>query len=241
MRGSNVNRPTCHCLDAAEAADRGPPTLPRWRELSLHDERQDTSSRAWQALVELVDRAAADGREVFEPAEELGWDTWWQIVTLPPTIAKLTRVKVLRLYGSGLVRVPPEIGEMAALEEFDPYTSYRLHYVPYELTRCSRLTESRVSTRALYGNYKYRPPFPRLDEGETVPLPPARCSVCGGAFGAGGPVRRWISLRVATDVLPLLVHACSGACVERLPQPPAGYGQSPHQGGLHVVQPPRRF
>ena len=30
------------------------------------------------------------------------------------------------LYRSNLVRIPPEIGMMTSLEEFDPYTSYRL-------------------------------------------------------------------------------------------------------------------
>ena len=93
-----------------------------------------------------------------------------QILTLPPTIAKLKAVKSLDLYGSYLVRLPPEVGEMAGLEEFDQYTSYRLHWFPYELTRCRELRESRVSPRAVYGNYKYRPPFPRLDPGaDTAP------------------------------------------------------------------------
>src|SRR4051794_934109 len=92
----------------------------------------------------------------------LGWEKYNQIVVLPPTIAKLKSVKVLSLYRSNLVRIPPEIGEMTSLEEFDPYTSYRLHWLPYEITRCQNLKRSRVSPRALFGNYKYRPPFPRL-------------------------------------------------------------------------------
>jgi hypothetical protein len=45
-----------------------------------------------------------------------------EIVTLPPTIAKLTAVKHLMLHGSNLVRIPPEIGVMTSLEEFTPYT-----------------------------------------------------------------------------------------------------------------------
>jgi hypothetical protein len=48
----------------------------------------------------------------------------------------------------------------------------------------------------------------------------------------------WISLRVATDVLPLLVNACSTACVQALPAPAEGYVQQPHAGGAHVQQPP---
>lgn len=34
------------------------------------------------------------------------------------------------LYRSNLVRIPPEIGAMTSLEEFTPYTSYRLHWFP---------------------------------------------------------------------------------------------------------------
>jgi hypothetical protein len=34
---------------------------------------------------------------------------------------------------------------------------------PYEITRCTKLDQSSVSTRALYGNYKFRPPFLRLE------------------------------------------------------------------------------
>jgi hypothetical protein len=48
------------------------------------------------------------------------------------------------------------------LEVFEPYTSYSLHLFPYELTRCANLRDSTVSTRALYGNFNFRPPFPRL-------------------------------------------------------------------------------
>jgi hypothetical protein len=46
----------------------------------------------------------------------------------------------------------------------------------------------------------------------------------------------WISLRVATDVLPLLVNACSAACVSALPSGAEDYVQLPHTGG-RVKQP----
>lgn len=85
-----------------------------------------------------------------------------QVVTLPPTIAELTAVRRLLLYGTNLVRLPPEIGAMTGLRAFDPYTSHRLHWYPYELTRCPELADSTVSTRVLYGNFKFRPPFPAL-------------------------------------------------------------------------------
>lgn len=115
-----------------------------------------------QHLLERVDEAAADGREEFRPLIELTPEERRQVITLPPSIARLTAVKHLVLYGSNLVRIPPEIGAMTSLEEFTPYASYRLHWFPYEITRCRKLTCSTVSTRALFGNYKLRPPFPRL-------------------------------------------------------------------------------
>ncbi len=166
-------------------------------------------------------------------------------------------VKRLDLYGSCLVPIPPEIGEMAALEEFTPYTSYRLLWFPYEMTRCRNLRDSTVSTRALYGNYKYRPPFPRLDSG--APTAPGRkepdrlplrrwagsrtrpCSVCDRPFEDRRLHRVWVSLPVATDVLPLLVNACSEECVGKLPAPPEWEVPMPHRGGLRVQQPPRQY
>jgi hypothetical protein len=60
---------------------------------------------------------------------------------------------------------------------------------------------------------------------------------CRGAWVAYEPGqihRAWISLRVATDVLPLLVHACSEKCIENLAKPAFGYVQRPHLGGLDI-------
>lgn len=207
-----------------------------WEELSLHLEAQDTDSRPWHRLLELIDKAVADGRDEFSPGREMDPRDWSQIVTLPPTIAKLKCVKRLVLYGSSLARIPPEIGEMSALEVFYPYTSYNLHWFPYEITRCRKLRDTRVSTRAIYGNNKYRPPFPRLPQlsAETTPK---SCSVCDGPFG-DAPRQAWISLLVATDVLPLLVHACSEDCLRSLPAPHENYASTAHCGGVDLVQPP---
>ena len=222
--------PTCDCLTPAG----------RWQELALHGEIQDTHSNAWKSLEAYILKVAADGRDELNPIAGIGPEKWEQIVTLPPSIWTLQSVKVLSLYGSHLVRIPPEIGEMTNLEEFDPYTSYRLHWFPFEITRCKKLKRSRVSTRALYGNYKYRPPFPRLPS-VSAALTPASCSVCHGRFTKRGPHQVWPSLRVATDVLPLLVHACSRECVKQLPEPARGYVPEPHQGGLEVKQPSTKF
>jgi len=47
----------------------------------------------------------------------------------------------------------------------------------------------------------------------------------------------WLSARVATDVLPLLVNACSDACARALPQGAEHHVRVPHSGGRDVVQP----
>jgi uncharacterized protein (TIGR02996 family) len=234
-------RPRCTCFRGLYDPESEQKPAP----VEFHTEPQDTECSAWKRLCELIERAATDGLTEFAPRRELGEDAWTQIVTLPPSIAKLKRVRSLHLYGSHLVRIPPEIGEVTELTEFVPYTSYRLHWYPYEITRCKKLRDSTVSTRALYGNFKYRPAFPRLEPGlhagrvEPAELPlkcsaPGtlrRCSVCEKPFEDRRQHRVWLSLRVATDVLPLLVNACSAECVGRLPPPAEGYTKRPHRGG----------
>ena len=218
-----------------EAIEEG--RRPPWSQTQLHLQAQDTTLPGWLALLDLVEEAARNQRETFAPKEALGAELWGQVITLPASIAKLKHVKKLDLYRSNLVRIPPEIGEMESLEAFVPYTSYALHWFPFEITRCSRLRASTVSTRALYGNYKYRPPFPALHRVVDA-LVPLRCSVCNSALqDARAVLQRWLSLRVATDVLPLLVNACSLECIERLPSPAQGYVPFPHQGGAALVQP----
>ena len=135
---NTVVRPVCHCLEC-----KG-----KWSELKLHTEQQDTACPGWVRLLELIDAAASDNREEFSPGREMTPEQWTHIVTLPASIAKLKAVKHFILYGSSLVRIPPEIGEMTGLEQFTPYTSYRLHWYPYEITRCENLKRSTVSTRA---------------------------------------------------------------------------------------------
>ncbi len=211
-------------------------------EVKLHTEQQNVECDAWKRLLELVEVASEDKREEFAPRREMEQDDWSQIITLPTTIAKLKSVKHLMLYGSNLVRIPPEIGEMTNLEKFTPYTSYRLHWFPYEITRCKKLKDSTVSTRTLYGNYKFRLPFPQLPVGVGIEAgSPTKCSVCNALISNSNLHQVWISLGVATDVLPLLVNACSKACVDKLPRPTKHYVQEPHMGGLNVQQPRRQY
>jgi hypothetical protein len=127
---------------------------------------------------------------------------------------------------------------MRSLEMLGTYASYRLHWYPYELTRCRKLAQTHVSTRALYGNFKYRPPFPDLTTEHGTTGARGRCSHCDRPSDELRPV--WISLKIGADVLPLLANACSDVCVQGLPRPPAGYVQEAHRGGPGVVQPPRR-
>lgn len=204
----------------------------------IENEVQDRNSAAWKKLCDYVDKVAAENLEEFSPVEELGRELFAQIHTLPETISKLKKVKKIYLYGSKLKRIPPEIGEMEALESFDPYTSYDLHWFPYEITKCKNLKSSRVSTRALYGNYKNRMGFPRLDHnpvrysGENV-----NCSVCGQTITYEQTNQLWISLNVGTDILPLLANLCSKECESKLPEPSENYVPFPHKGGAELKQP----
>jgi len=222
--------PSCECL-APQFKDRN------FGELRFHSETQDTGCEAWKSLELMIEEAAAKQTKEFAPGLQMQPEHWSQIVTLPASIAKLKSVQKLYLYRSHLIHIPAEIGEMENLEEFDAYTSYRLHWLPYEITRCKKLTRSRMSTRALYGNFKYRPPFPRLGGDSSSSQVVTRCSICAKTLSASGPQQVWISLRVATDVMPLLVNACSEACIRRLPSPAKGYVDHPHSGGLDLPQP----
>lgn len=204
----------------------------------IENDVQNRNSVAWQRLCDYVDKVTAENVEEFSPLEALGSELFAQIHTLPESISKLKKVKKVWLYGSKLKRIPPEIGEMESLEYFDPYTSYDLHWFPYEITNCKKLKDSRVSTRTLYGNCKNRMGFPRLTHnpvryfGDTV-----KCSVCKKEMTYEQTNQLWISLWIGTDVLPLLVNLCSKECENKLPKPPEDYIQFPHKGGADLKQP----
>ncbi|MDR6338202.1 hypothetical protein HNQ91_001224 [Filimonas zeae] len=205
----------------------------------IENDVQDRTSDAWIALCNYVDEVAVSGSEIFCPAKAIGNELYAQIYTLPESIRQLKQVKEVQLYGSRLKRIPPEIGEMESLENLDLYTSYSLHWLPYEIIHCKNLKTSRVSTRALYGNYKTRKGFPCLLKnpvrymGDTV-----NCSVCGRCMSYAETDQLWISLEVGTDVLPLLANLCSAACVSKLRPPVDEYVFYPHKGGPTLLQPP---
>ena len=111
----------------------------RWQDLLLHTEVQEISSDAWKSLEAYISKVRADDDDELNPIAGIGPEKWEQVITLPASIGTLQSVKVLSLYGSHLVRIPPEIGDMTNLDEFDPYTSRCLHWFPYEITRCKNL------------------------------------------------------------------------------------------------------
>jgi len=123
---------------------------------------QDRQSAAWDRLSSYITETAKNNSDEFIPLSALGTEAFSAIKTLPASIGTLKQVTKMQFYGSQLQYLPPEIGDCSALTYFDPYTSYDLHWFPYEITRCTVLKSSRVSTRALYGNYKTRLPFPDL-------------------------------------------------------------------------------
>ena len=205
----------------------------------IENDVQDRNTRAWKKLCDCIDEISDIGNEEFSPRACLGDALFHEIHTLPESITKLKKVKRLLLYGSQLKRIPPEIGQMESLEYFDAYTSYELHWLPYEVTACKKLKASRISTRALYGNYTNRMGFPRLDHN------PVRyhgsklyCSICKREISYAETNQLWITLRVATDIIPLLANLCSTKCENELGEPPENYVQNPHKGGSGLVQPP---
>ena len=208
-------------------------------DVRFHPERQDVESSAYKHLLDVIEEAAEDGRELLWPITDLGPERMTEIRELPPTISKLTSVTHVRLYGSHLIRIPPEIGRMRNLVDLDVYRSYRLHWFPFEIVRCRELRMSRISTRALYGNKDYRWDFPDLDEEDPMGwVGDGTCSVCEGPFAQGPPRLAWISQWIGTDTVPLLVRACSAACIEGLPDAHGRYVRRPHRGGRWLIQPP---
>ncbi|MFT3695670.1 MAG: TIGR02996 domain-containing protein [Kofleriaceae bacterium] len=189
----------------------------------LHDDVQDTETDAWKQICDAIETAAARNETELDFRGA-------RVITLPRSIGKVTSLRRLNLYGSQIQRMPRELGLLPELTKLEPYTSYGLHWYPYELARAPQLRSSTVSTRALYGNFKYRPPFPVLAPYAT-PSEPRPCSVCDAMFEDRGEHRYWISMRIASDVMPALVNACSADCIAALPAPAPEYFDRPHRGG----------
>jgi hypothetical protein len=220
-----------HCACLAVRSKKGVPLVP-----NIHAEAQDQSVAGWGKVTNLIEQLARTAASILEPSAQIPWEDWMRVITLPPQVASLTHVVGIRLYGSHLRTLPPEIGRMTSLRELDIYTSYSLHWLPYEVSRCANLSVSRMSTRALYGNKKTRLPFPRLSR-PIESLLPSSCSVCDQPFGERTPQLFWTTQRVGTDDVPLLVHSCSSACVDLIPSAPSGFFERPHKGGGGIGMP----
>ena len=80
--------------------------------------------------------------------------------------------------------------------------------------------------------------FPNLEhnpvryEGTTL-----KCSVCEKPITYEETDQFWITLRIGTDVVPLLANLCSQDCKTKLPTPPKGYVPFPHKGGADIKLP----
>ena len=220
-----------HCACLAVRTKKGTPTVP-----NMHVEARDQTAAGWGQVTDLIERLAQTSAPILEPSAHIPWEDWMRVITLPPQVASLTHLVEIRLCGSHLRRLPPDIGCMTSLRELDIYTSYSLHWLPYEVTRCANLGASRMSTCALYGNRKTRLPFPRLSRPIDVLLP-ATCSVCDRSFDERTPQPWWTTQRIGTDYVPLLLHSCSIACTDSVPSAPPGFFERPHQGGGGVGMP----
>ena len=213
---------SCNCFADDDRTNNG--TL-RWRKSPLHDDIQDTTSDAWKWVCDQIETG------IETEQTELDF-RGVQVVTLPRSIGRLTTLRRLYLYGSYIARLPRELGLLPELTKLEPYTSYNLHYYPYELARAPQLRLTIVSTRPLYGNVKFRPRS-RYSHRAT-----SRCrhvrAACAMRCSRPGRHRYWTSRRVASDVMPLLINACSAACLANALPPAEGYVAKPHRGGPNV-------
>jgi uncharacterized protein (TIGR02996 family) len=186
-----------------------PPSLER-----LHDERQDTEAPAWRRLEEEIRAASDDGGELFAPLRPYRRDHWLQIVTVPPSIGELLHVRALDLNGAQLFRLPPELGNLRHLEYLRLSSSRGLHWLPFELTRCTRLIGLEGPPRS------YDAARPRLVPDRPPPGLPgwhARerlCSVCETAYVDEQRHRDFVARRLGGHDVVLLVNACSAGCLE---------------------------
>jgi len=205
----------------------------------FHRDPPHASERAWNIVCDIIDEVKRSGAIALDLGRRMDRADYMALNTLPDSIGGLSDLQTLITYGSNLSYLPRALGDCVNLRVFEPYTSYRLHWLPFEITRCRNLAHTVISTRALYGNYKNRPSFPALKHQRwTWPAGGMACSICGTV--THGVQQFWTSQRVATDVVPLLVSVCSETCRQRIGPGASGHVEQPHRGGLSLVQPPRR-
>jgi len=149
-----------------------------WRNSKLHKDKRAITKRAWNIVEEIFDKAAKKGIRKLILSEHMDRADYNALNTLPASISKLKDLRELDIYRSQISFLPRQIMHCENLQIFTPYTSYRLHWFPYEMTKCN-LKQTTISTRALYGNYKLRSPFPDLSKEAWIwPDGDDFCSVC---------------------------------------------------------------
>eukprot|EP01084_Bolivina_argentea_P153478 267608_1 len=69
---------------------------------------------------------------------------------LSSKLGQLTKLTKLNIGGCKCIKLPREIKHLQKLFKLNTYSgSHQLHYMPFEITLCSSLKESQMSTRAL--------------------------------------------------------------------------------------------
>lgn len=212
-----------------------------WKPHYFHNEPKSLTKRAWDVVCEIIHDAEQKDVLELSLSQLMDKEDYYALNTLPATIGNLKALRKLVLYGSNISWIPREISECENLRKFEPYRSYRLHWLPYEIKRCEKLIDSTISTKALYGNYKLRSPFPDLKQNKWGwDINNDLCSICGEK--STSIQQYWISEVVATDVVPLLVSVCGVNCLSKVGDYfLEDYICYPHQGGLMILQPPIRF
>ena len=205
----------------------------QWTEKHFHVDEPSKTERAWDIVREIIEKAKLNCTKELNLGKIMDRQDYKSLNTLPNTIGNLKDLEILILYGSDVSSIPPEISGCENLTIFEPYTSYRLHWFPYEIKYCKNLSKSCISTRALYGNFKYHPPFPNLRNTRwNWPQGIMHCSICGTE--TNNVTQYWISQKVATDVMPLLVSVCGNTCREIIGDGANGYAEKSHQGGVNI-------
>jgi hypothetical protein len=241
--------PKCNCFNEYYAWERrfdnarsddecrvleGTPLV--WSKSIMHSEGRFTSQRAWDIACEIIESAERKCSKELNLGKVMDRSDYMALNSLPDSIGQLKNLEKLTLYGSNISYIPRAISGCENLQSFHPYTSYRLHWLPFEIRRCRKLSNSCISTRALYGNYKFRSPFPDLKVFKWIwPTEEGYCSICDTK--TENLDQYWISQVVAMDVVPLLVSVCSVKCLEMIGDGARGYLMTPHKGGLNVDQP----
>jgi len=165
--------------------------------------------------------------------------------TFPSFVWKMRSLLRLECYSTLIEAVSPDIGKLTRLSYFSVYTSYGIHFLPYEITRtCCEKTH--ISIRSLYGGRRRLalprlPAFPadmaplfelalrRVALARTLQIDslPAElkeklkhlieCSVCSEPFSADRIFAVWAVFSI--DFVPLLARCCSRTCVDAISLP----------------------